>query len=313
MQITKLNILPDNYSANPTVILNVTFEGDRNSELIIGYIGRVKTNDGIRLADVLNSKDQNYQYQLREMGLQIESNQLEYNRTTFQKEFHFELTSKAIETIEIDRCTNTKKQVCFNFEFEITILKIDRNFNNNNVRQLKAEIAYLSHVCEIPQSKWIQEFAESLGIGKYLLIEFPVTSNIDDIGKNILWSKKMHLAQNHISEMQLQLQSGRWEKVIEESRKIWELFRIPKTQNKLLTEFGNIFIANNYSDEGIKSLLDSLWSMHDYTSKFIHVKDKSENLKEIVYAKKEDAYFVYMWVLGLVNMLNEKLKHDDFK
>ena len=127
MQITKLNILPDHHSANPTVLVNITFESDRNSELIIGYIGRVKTNDGVRLADIINSKDQNYQYQLREMGLTIESNQLEYNRTTFQKEFYFELSSKAIEKIEIDRCKSTKKQVCFNFEFEITILKIDRN------------------------------------------------------------------------------------------------------------------------------------------------------------------------------------------
>jgi hypothetical protein len=62
-------------------------------------------------------------------------------------------------------------------------------------------------------------------------------------------------------------------------------------------------------DSGLDDFVKSIWHIHDFASKFIHDNDKKgQNLNPIPHPQKEDAYFMYLWTMGFINLLNEKVK-----
>lgn len=305
MRITKLNITPGQNSANHSLLVTVDFDWDFSYSLPIHFGGSIKaTNEKIRLGFLYCEQSNNYNHVFREYGLSLNSNSKDQQQGSFQKDFIVELTPKAIQTIEDIRHKDDKKQIALEIEVDITILKREHIAPD----LLKTDTIRIPHKYEIPQSIWIQEFAEYLGLGKYLLIEFSLASENDISSKQNNLIKRAH---EIINDMHKELNDGRWEKVIEESRKIWELFRIPRSKKD--KEFEALFESNNYSSEGVQSLQQSLWNIHDYASKFIHTKDKSDNLSQPVYARKEDAYFIYIWAVGFINMISEKVKNSNRK
>jgi hypothetical protein len=109
--------------------------------------------------------------------------------------------------------------------------------------------------------------------------------------------------------METLLSEGKWEKVMETSRKIWDTFKLYKENTKLKEDFKELFEKNNYSDSGLEDFIKSIWHIHDFASKFIHDNDKKgESLNPIPQPQKEDAYFMYLWTMGFVNLINEKVK-----
>ncbi len=306
--ITKTEIAPDKNAVNPCLLINLEFEFDRYYELPIGFSGRLKTQDGTRLSYIQSEKDQNFQYTLRDNGLTIDQSKTKHDRSKFTKQLSTELTNNAIDRIELIRIADPKKEISLTVEIDVTTLKIENN--QSQITQLKAEITQTQIIYTIPQSKWIQDFAPHLGIGNYLLIEFPINPTDIEINKLNSWGDKLGRARKRLEEMQNYLALGEWEKVIEASRKVWEIFKLKEKEVVLKSELKSLLYLNNYSEEGLDNLLTSIWNMHEYASKFVHEKDKEGSLKPELYAKKEDAYFIYMWAIGLVNMLSEKLKNE---
>lgn len=75
--------------------------------------------------------------------------------------------------------------------------------------------------------------------------------------------------------------------------------------------FKDLFNANNYSEEALINLLDGVWYMHEFTSKFLHEipkNDELDKLNPIPIPYKEDGYFVYCWMYSFVNLILSKAK-----
>ena len=309
MRIRKASISSAIENVNPSFIIEIEFEFNRFREIPINFIGKISTSDGFKISSLSREIDKmNYQF-YNDMSLSLETLEYENDSSVFIHTFSTELTSKAIDNIEKLRLANDSKSVIIILDLECTYLTTGSNQNNKRV--LQAKLGKMQEKFTIEQSKWVQDYCEPLGIGKYLLIEFPFETLDTEYKKETILSEKLVRAKRHIKEMDELLKAGKWEKVIEESRKIWELLRLMDKELNSRSEIEKIFESNNYSSEGLDNLLKSLQEMHDYASKFLHEKDKKANLKPKVYAKREDAQFIYMWVIGLVNMLNEKLKNND--
>jgi len=153
----------------------------------------------------------------------------------------------------------------------------------------------------IPAQDWIHDFAPFLGIGKYLVVELPIPESIkisDELANRIEEASKS------LDKMREDILACEWNRVIEDSRPIFELFR--KYGKNLVKE---ILTREGYTEEAIKNLLDSIDNLFHYSSKFHHRTDESgKKIIPEIKASKEDAYLIYTTAMGLVNLLTRKVK-----
>jgi len=153
----------------------------------------------------------------------------------------------------------------------------------------------------IPAQDWIHDFAPFLGIGKYLVVELPIPEPIKISGE---LANRIEEASKSLDKMKEDLLACEWNRVIEDSRPVFELFR--KYGRKLVKE---ILTREGYTEEAIKNLINSIDSLFHYSSKFHHRTDESgKKIMPEIKASKEDAYLIYTTAMGLVNLLARKVK-----
>jgi len=149
----------------------------------------------------------------------------------------------------------------------------------------------------IPSGDWIHDFAPKFGIGKFCVFELPQPE--------IFGTDAIHDRARRALEASLKaeedLRQGRWTAACEGLRKVWELIRNDGDVETLLRKHG-------YTADAAKSFNEAVRSLFDFSSKFMHVLDKSGNLigQPEINAQREDAYLVFATAMSMVNLIAQK-------
>jgi hypothetical protein len=308
MWITKVDFNVDEQSIDSRFLFRVDFEYYENQEAPITFTGFLKSIDGKKIATIDCDFDNYNPYSNIGIPTVDKVRNIEVNRNNksrYSRNFSAGVSKQSIDYLEKQRLERPSKNVILNLELEIITLK----FDNSEKRELKIERYPRTNQIEIEQSTWLKKYSSKFGIGEFLIIEFSKQNiKVKEKAKKT-WVDKLERAQTRLGEMETHLSEGKWEKVMETSRKIWDTFKLYKENTKLKEDFKELFDKNNYSDSGLEDFIKSIWHIHDFASKFIHDNDKKgENLNPIPQPQKEDAYFMYLWTMGFINLINEKVK-----
>ena len=249
----------------------------------------------------------------------------------------FTLDQKALDHIENRRNHNPKKDVEFYIFIRMEILKTfihlaDNNFlglgtkettqTNPNVnilvtsserkinhsnRILQTEIYQEKIPVKISSSDWVSDFQSNLGIGKFLVVEvrdlrdqYNKSSNTDIEEQE--FKRKLDNSYDILEIMNQKLCEGRWNEVIEEARKIWELYYKGNS-----TFLKNIMITTTSLDENtFNNFQIGISHFFQYFSNLHHSMDKGNVKTKIFSGDKEDAYAAYMISTSFINILANK-------
>lgn len=311
MWITNAVIGVDESSIDPRLHLKIDFHYHGHSELPITFHGYLKSRNGKRLATIDCGVDTIKQSILSIPTVdQDRHGDIKRNiETKYSRDFTAVLSPKSIDYIEDQRTSDPTKNVFLVVEMEM----IQVGFQPTERRELGIEKNTGSWGVEIEQSKWLKHFAPYLGIGNFMIIEFSNDQIKAAQGIKHTWLEKIDRAIIRLGEMHTHLREGQWYTVMEDSRKIWDVFKLHKDDKEAKEELRVLFEENNFSDQGYDYFISSIYFLHEFTSKFIHDKGKKSDkeLNPILVSKKEDAYFMYMWCMGFINLLNEKIRNLD--
>jgi len=186
--------------------------------------------------------------------LDTQSQQIKY-----KYQLMFTLDQRALDYIETRRNYNPKKDVELYIFMRMEILKTfihivennalaldtkeithtNPNINflvtssdtkvNHSSRLLQTEIYQEKIYYKISSSDWISDFQSKLGIGKFLVVEVPDLREQYNKSSNTTleeqeFKTKLDKSYEILEVMNQKLREGRWNDVIEEARKVWELF-----------------------------------------------------------------------------------------
>ena len=220
-----------------------------------------------------------------------------------------QLTQIAIESIENQRDKTSDKSINFSLDLVIKSMSLTKDISDNRFEDfIKIKIAREYSNVSIEQSEWINKFSEKLGIGKFMLVELKVpNSEVPDF-----WNKLFELLRKNVTDMELSIRSGDWQKTMLFARKFFENIKIgdkKKGHKEFREELNKKMTELQHSEKGIQNLYDGIWQFFEFTSKFIHDKDTDGNNYEVLpIPSKEDAYFVYALSVGLLGLLGKNLE-----
>lgn len=171
--------------------------------------------------------------------------------------------------------------------------------------QLKGEIT-------IHLDKWLDSFCPILKVGKFAVFEFQVPDYIEGRGN---LPERINEAINAVEKMEEDLRKSEWNRVIEDSRPIWELLR-------KVDEIRDLLLGDGYTEEAINDLCGytdkngckhsgCLNNLFNLSAKFHHKLDRNKKLKPEIKASKEDAYLIYTTGLAFANMISKKMQRFD--
>jgi hypothetical protein len=155
----------------------------------------------------------------------------------------------------------------------------------------------------IPSSNWMLDFAPYLGLGRFMVVELSLP-RLEDIPKDAPsdFAERLSEAINALSEMEEKIKEGDWNEVGEKARPVIELLRDKDTICSILTKYG-------YPSEVAELFFKVLKKFFEYASKFHHKVDRDgRRLLPEIKAEKEDAYSIYYFSVGLVNVIVQKLR-----
>ncbi|WP_340067232.1 hypothetical protein [Ascidiimonas aurantiaca] len=308
MNIKTIQIEVDTQSINPMLKIWVNLEFDYSNEIPVSISGKLCHQNG-QILSVLS------EYQLNtdsRYGLTLRTEQQKEERGK-NTEIHSVqlsalLTPKAIESIEKQREKAQNKSAEFYMEFVLKTMNIPVDFNNlQNNHLVRLNIEKKSERYSIEQSDWVANFSPKLGIGNFLLLELNIAKNQTSES----WTELIDLLKTNILEMERCIMLGEWKKTIEYSRQFFDGLNIkssgrtnPTFENKLR----EVLLNEQHNEEGINDLLKGIKSLFDFTSKYVHPKDRAGILKPYPNSGKEDAYLVYTLSIGLFNLVTSKLQ-----
>ena len=243
------------------------------------------------------------------------------NELRLEPILRFPVDAKVFDHIENLRFGNTNHDVYLNFL--IKVIMIEHNFQvDNNTITLKNrnqslgknklseiyEFRYPVKDHKIPSGDWINTFMEPLGFGKTMVFEINepsinnITSFLDPEIDIELFKERLKAATSSLRKMENFIKKGEWNQVAEQLRDI-QLFKSDMKQGlkKLLS------ITTNLPSEKCQAFTEAIDKMYDVSSQFHHlVNDKK--VSPVMNVNKEDAYFVYMFMLSITQLICRKLE-----
>jgi hypothetical protein len=209
MWLTNIDFNIDENSIDPRFFFRIDFEYYENLEIPILFNGFIKTSDNQRIAKIDCEYD-NFYGSKNNISIPLVD---EYQKNiirrdeerTLHRNFSAQITQNSINHIEKLRLIDPQKRVFLNIDLEIVIFK----YNNSDKKELIIERYNGTRQVEIAQSEWLNKYAPKLGIGEFLIIEFPKQSM--KIGNDLKdeWIKKLIRARDRLDEMYLSLNEGR--------------------------------------------------------------------------------------------------------
>lgn len=201
-------------------------------------------------------------------------------------------------------------------KIDVELIKLDSqrpNLSNTHLRMMvpsSGEYSYLNFREEpttlsyiIKGSDWINDFQPQLGIGKFLVMEIPEIITL--VEPKDEFEKRLQTATERLREIGELLRKGEWDDVAEDCRGIYEdLKKNFKPQFESSVE-DLLRDGNNISNDGITAFKEIIKNLHDFSHEFHHYRDKDGKAKQVS-VHKEDAYALYVTLVGLINMLTVK-------
>lgn len=253
------------------------------------------------------------------------------------------LNKQVINYIEEIREKNKKNDVVFNVKATMEYLETDINIeyleeqqtSNQNIKAIiryeqriggKPPINILTspgslftyHKCKlsgitiaIPSSDWRHDFQEPLGIGRFMAIEIPELdpedSNIKNIPSDIkILVDRISNSKNILKCMEKYINEGEWGRVIEESRKFFELY--DKDVKRKIKEM--IINSTGISYDSATKFTTGIDNLFSYSSALHHSVSKEGNDSEVNTAftgGKEDAYLIFNLCASILNLVSNKV------
>ncbi|MCL4497249.1 MAG: hypothetical protein M1467_03965 [Deltaproteobacteria bacterium] len=300
-----------------------------NNQILINSTGNAFTENDkyISALDRVNNIWPD-EFQVRIPGI---ANNRDYNtQSEYVIKFILTLNKELLDYIDNVRQKNSKKDVVLNVKINFIFLQFDlflyRNAdgnvkdilpsNNPNLMMLicnsgscfKQNSIEESLRLVIKSSDWIQEFAPVLGLGNFLTVEVPILNQemkIEAHGDFENLSKILNDLVNNgiLYKIHSFLVQGEWNKVVEESRKIWE----PLQKNKnTITQL--ISGTTNISEDKANQFVESIDKLYGYSSDLHHSIYKG-SIKPSYIGDKSDAYMIYTLLVSIFNMISYKLKN----
>jgi hypothetical protein len=312
MRIKKANLKVDKYNVNPTLIVELNFEYERGLEIPISVSGRLNNQDGRAIAELNENKLSSD----RDFGLKLYNrNQKEkYKKGRIEDSFYLELSAHlsplSVNAIENRRNQNADKSITLHIEllFKTMVLEVDQT-NSEYHDFVKVKKQRQNHNIKIGHSEWINNFSESLGIGKFILVELRIP---DKEFVSDFWRDKYAELVNNLEKMESSLRAGDWEKTMIHGRKYFENFKFGDVKSKpankkFKEELDKVLLYQNYSESAIKNFYDGVRNFFDFTSKYVHEQDTKGYPQSPPLVTLEDSYFIYNLAIGLLNMITKKI------
>lgn len=307
MKIENTRIEVDTQSINPMLKIQVDLEFPYESEIPISISGKLCQQNG-KILSVLTEYELNMD---NDFGLTLKTEQERKSKGNSQNRQSVQLCALlsplAIQSIEEQREKAKNKSAEFYIEFIIKTLSQPASLDNLQGNDLvRLNIERKPSRIKIEQSDWVDNFAPKLGIGSFLLLELNIAENdVTDF-----WRDLTQILKSSILDMERSIRLGEWKKTIEYSRQFFDGLNIKNNRNTgapFENKLKEVLKAEQHNEEGINDLLKAIKSLFDFTSKYVHPKDKSGILKPYPNAGKEDAYLVYTLSIGLFNLITTKI------
>lgn len=255
----------------------------------------------------------------------------DYNtQSEFTVKFILTLNKELLDYIDNIRQKNSKKDVILNIKINLIFLKFDlflyRNadknvkdilpVNNSNLMMLicNSDSCFEQNSIEenlqlpIKSSDWVQEFAPVLGLGNFLVMEIPILNQeevkISSDGFNDL-CKKINDASGKLNNIKSLLIKGEWNRVVEDSRQIWEFLQ--KSGDTIIPQL--ISETTGISNDKSKQIKEAIDKIYGYACELHHSIDNKHDIKPVYTGDKSDAYMMYTLLVSFVNLISYKLKN----
>lgn len=299
-------------SINPALSINLTIESNYLAESPISIAGTIRIDNKI-IAYI--SELRFYTDGFSQLVVLADSQRIDHNNANRTNKVQTNLTALlspiAIDWIEKSREKDREKSVHLNFEFVVNYIEMTAkpdNWFGDRSSFLRIRKSKCSNQLEISQSNWINRFYNHLGIGKFLIVELP---NYSIVATNNLWENLMSSLFKNLNNMENAIKSHNWQEVMTYSRKFFEDMKIGDNKpgsKKYKEDLDNKLKQLHHSDEGIKNLHDAIRQLFEFSSKFLHTKNKKGDPQVEPIAQKEDAYLVYTLSIALYNQLIRIIK-----
>lgn len=309
MKIKVISFSVDQNSAIPALTFFFEMQYVNAEEAPLSISGRMQTDD----LKVVSFLSENYIVHATSFDLNAKETLTSIhneNIPIFKHGFHLTapLSKESIAHIESIRNKDGDKSVNLNFDLVVkyftTKSRVDplpsQTFLTLMVNRVKSNL-------RIDQTNWLKTCAPYFEIGNFLLLELRIP---DKVLVDEFWSDLYQALIRNVKEMEGYLRNGDWENVMRTSRRFFENIKIgdPKPGHRAFNEeFQKLMIADGHSIKGVGNLLTGIWQLFDFTSKYVHEKDEQGNLKPIIVAAKEDAYFAFSISVGLLNLIGRKI------
>ncbi len=150
----------------------------------------------------------------------------------------------------------------------------------------------------ISSSDWIHDYCPVFQIGRFSVFEYLLPEYVEGSGSI---EERLSGSIDAIKNMEYDMIKGEWNRVIEDSREVWELLRDQDEIKDLLTRDGCTEPAATDLNKSIKELFN-------YSSKFHHKEDREKKIMLEIKASKEDAYLIYATSMAMVNLISKKMQ-----
>jgi hypothetical protein len=329
MKIIIINIEPSMRELTPCLHVHVKVEHDLTNVYHLKVSGSMFSSDGKLVAKGEEMRDGDYDVSSSDYKITSSCDIQVVDMPNSQGE-HFEtilkfpVNSKVFEHIENLRLVNEDRAVLLNFLFKIAFIehnfKFDSDSNtieikNTNQSLGKVKLFDIKQLREkqnykIYSSEWISKYMSPLGFVKIIMFEInqSLLENVSNFTSNDinvpLFKLRIEAAISSLHKMENHIKKGEWTQVAEQLRDI-QLFKSDmKRDVKILLEKSTNLPAGKA--EKFTMALDHLY---DVSSQFHHSVEQTGNLTPIINVNKEDAYFIYMLMLSITQLLIKKLDY----
>lgn len=309
MQIKAHSFAVDPNSSIPALVIYFEMHYMDSEEAPISVSGRMLTDDLCVVSNLTENyivKGTSYELNSKESAMSG------INKPVREAKWGFHITAplskESISHIEQIREKDNDKAVNLNFDLVVKYLLTKNKLTPiQSQTLLTLNVSRLKSILRIDQPTWLKTCAPYFEIGNFLLLELRIPDKVlvDDF-----WSELYQRLVVNINEMERYIRDGDWENVLRSSRRFYDNIKFGDSKLghiEFKEKFQKLMLADGHTLEGINNLFDGIWQLFEFTSKYVHDKDKAGNLKPSVVTGKEDAYFAFIICVGLLNLLGRKI------
>lgn len=320
MKIIINEISTESISIGKDLVFKCTLEFSENYQIPLGISGFLISSDNKIVSNINEYTNNTLSNPLALMPTN-QAEQIRKKTQNFRTVIPVELVSSlnkgAINHLEQLRLENNQRDVELRLKLKLKFLgtSFDTNSFSQTITQLINYNESILHTeITIPQSEWLRKFSSYLEIGSFFIVEINKSKMIKlfesfkelgdrDLGTFIASIEK---AIDKVETIESHIKKGEWEISMRYAREFFELLRFKKTDD-LYERLKNKFVDRNGTDVGFQDLYEATQGLFEYSSKFIHEKDKKGNIHVKPTAKMEDAYFIFSLCVNTLYLIISKI------